>query len=482
MNEKKAIMQGVFWKFAERIAAQSVSLVVSIILARLISPNEYGIISLVTVFITIANIFVTSGFGAALIQKKDADEIDYSSVFYFNLVFSTAIYIFLFFLAIPISNFYEMPLLKPVLRVLSFSIPIMGIISIQQAYITRRMEFKKFFKATFIGTVISAFVGIAMAYMGFGVWALVAQTLTNNIIDTIILQLSIDLRIKRVFSIDRIKTLLDYGWKLLAQSLIVQIYSSLRSLFIGKIYTAEDLAYYTKGNQFPDLISSNIDTAINTALFPAMSRAQESIDTVKKMARKTTQVSSYVMGPILIGFIAVAEPFISLLLTDKWLLAVPFLKIECIILLFRAPQTAILQGLKAIGKSDSVLKCDIPIRIFALLVLFISIRFGVIIFAFSEVLTTVFGTISYSREAKKHLNYNYGEVLLDFGINTLLAAIMGLVVWEIGRILPFTSLVIIVVQVICGFFAYLLLSILSGNSSYKYVLDTAREFVKGRRK
>lgn len=482
MNEKKAVLHGVFWKFSERFAAQCVSLIVSIILARLLNPSEYGIISLVTVFITIANIFVTSGFGAALIQKKDADEVDYSSVFYFNLAFSAIIYFVLFFFAIPISSFYQMPLLKPVLRVLAFSIPIMGINSIQQAYISRKMEFKKFFKATFIGTIMSAFVGIGMAYMGFGVWALVAQTLTNNIIDTIILQLSIDLKIRRVFSFDRIKALLNYGWKLLAQSLIVQIYSSLRSLFIGKIYTTADLAYYTKGNQFPDLISSNIDTAINTALFPAMSRAQESLDTVKKMARKTTQVSSYIMGPILIGFIAVAEPFISLLLTDKWLLAVPFLRIECIILLFRAPQTAILQGLKAIGKSGSVLKCDIPIRIFALLVLLVSIRFGVIIFALSEILTTIFGTVLYSREARKYLNYHYREIAFDFGVNTIVASIMGLVVWEIGKILSFSNLIIIIIQVLCGFLTYLLLSILSSNPSFKYILNMVNEFIKSKRR
>ena len=482
MNEKKAVLQGVFWKFAERIIAQCVSLIVSIILARLLSPSEYGIISLVTVFITIANIFVTSGFGMALIQKIDADETDYSSVFYFNLAFSFVLYLILFFLAIPISQFYEIPLLKPVLRVLALSIPLMGINSIQQAYISRKMEFKKFFKATFIGTVISAFVGIGMAYLGFGVWALVAQTLTNNLIDTIILHLSIDLKIRRVFSIKRIKTLLNYGWKLLVQSLIVQLYSGLRSLIIGKIYTTEDLAYYTKGNQLPNLISSNIDTAINTALFPAMARAQESLYTVKNMARKTTQVSSYIMEPILIGFIAVAEPFISLLLTDKWLLAVPFLRIECLILLFRAPQTAILQGLKAIGKSDSVLKCDLPIRIFGLLILLISVRYGVIIFALSEILTTIFGTILYSRAAKKYLCYKYSEIVSDFGINMIIAAAMGVIVWWIGIILPCSDALKILIQITSGFVLYIMISILTNNQNLKYVLNTAREFLHCRRK
>lgn len=480
MNEKKAVLEGVFWKFAERIAAQFVTLFVSIILARLLIPEEYGMISLVTVFITIANIFVTSGLGAALIQKKDADDIDYSSVFYFNLLFSLVIYLGLFFLAIPISAFYEMPLLKSVIRVLALSIPIMGINSIQQAYISRKMEFRKFFKATLIGTIISAFVGIIMAYKGFGVWALVAQSLTNNIIDTVVLQLSIDLKFIRVFAIDRVKNLFSYGWKLLAQSLIVQIYSSLRSLLIGKIYTTADLAYYTKGNQFPDLISSNVDTAISTALFPAMSRVQDSIGKVKQMARKTTQMSSYIMCPILIGFMAVSSTFISLLLTDKWLPAVPFLQIECLILLFRAPQTSIMQGLKAIGRSDTVLKCDTPIRIFALFVLFISIKFGVMIFALSEIIITVFGTILYSIEAKRYLNYKYTEILYDFGVNIVLSIFMSVAVWGFGKLSPFAGASKLILQIIIGIFVYLVLSVVTKNQNYYYVKRTVCDYIQGR--
>ena len=187
-SEKSQVIQGAFWKFAERIAAQLVSLVVSIVLARLLSPTEYGTISLVMVFITIANVFVNSGFGQALIQKKEADSLDFSSVFYFSLGFTGLIYIALFFLAVPISEFYDMPILIPVLRVLAISVPIMGINSVQQAYVARKMQFRLFFYATFIGTVISAVVGISLAYSGFGVWALVAQTLTNNVIDTIVLQ------------------------------------------------------------------------------------------------------------------------------------------------------------------------------------------------------------------------------------------------------------------------------------------------------
>lgn len=476
--EKKSVLSGVFWKFAERVGAQAVSLIVSIVLARLLAPSEYGAISLVMVFINIANVFVTSGFGTALIQKKDADDVDFSTVFYFSLFFSTCIFIILFFSAGFIAEFYEMPILKPVFRVLSLSIIIMGINSIQQAYISREMMFKKFFYATIIGTIISAVVGIVLAYLGFGIWALVAQSLTNNVIDTIILQLTIQWRPIKAFSFTRLKELFSYGWKLLVQSVVLQIYSSLRSLIIGKIYTPADLAYYTKGNQFPNLISTNIDTAINAALFPAMSKEQESIERVKAMARKATQITSYVMNPILIGFAAVAEPFISLLLTDKWLPCVPYLRICCIALLFRAPQTAILQAIKAVGRSDSVLKVDFPIRIVALVVLIVSIRFGIIYLALSEVLITIFGTILYVIMSHKIINYRAREVCGDFLINTALATVMGIVTWGIGLVLPFPRIVVLIVQIIVGVIVYILLSIITNNPSFKYVLKTVKE-VKG---
>lgn len=476
-SEKNQVIQGAFWKFAERIAAQLVSLVVSIILARLLSPTEYGTISLVMVFITIANVFVNSGFGQALIQKKDADSLDFSSVFYFSLGFTGLIYAVLFFLAVPISKFYDMPILIPVLRVLAISVPIMGVNSVQQAYVARKMQFRLFFYATFIGTVISAVVGVSLAYSGFGVWALVAQTLTNNIIDTIVLQVTIKWKITREFSFERIKSLLNYGWKLLLQSLILQIYSSLRSLLIGKFYTTEDLSYYTKGNQFPELISSNIDTGINAALFPVMSKAQDSIERVKAMARKTTNFTSYVMSPVLIGFMAVAEPLISFLLTDKWLPCVAYLRICCIILLFRAPQTAILQAIKAVGRSDTVLKVDVPIRVFAIVVLCVSLRHSVYVFALSEIIVTLFGTVLYVIVAEQILNYSAIEVCRDFLGNVLMASIMGVAVFCVGSFLSFHPVMVMMIQVVVGVTLYIAMSLLTNASSFLEIKAMAMKLI-----
>ncbi|OXM99235.1 oligosaccharide flippase family protein, partial [Bifidobacterium vansinderenii] len=213
---KFSVISGLFWKFAERMSSQLVSVIVTIILARLLMPSDYGTVTLVTIFITIANVFVNDGFGVALIQKKDADDLDFSSVFYFGIAFSIFLYLIIFFGVAPIvADFYNMPILVPVLRVLALQLPIASINSVQQAYVSRKMIFKKFFYATISGTLISAIVGITMAYFGMGVWALVAQYLTNTVINTFTLRTIIGWRPSLQFSLERLKGLFRYGWKLL---------------------------------------------------------------------------------------------------------------------------------------------------------------------------------------------------------------------------------------------------------------------------
>ena len=258
------------WRFAERSGAQLVSFVVSIVLARMLSPNDYGTIALVTVFTAIMEVFVNCGLGTALIQKKDADDLDFSSVFYFNFVVCLILYAGMFFCSPLIANFYEDVTLIPIIRVLSITILIAGVKGIQQAYVSRNMLFKRFFFSTIGGTIFSAFLGIGMAYMGFGVWALVAQQLSNTAIDTIILWITVKWRPKRVFSWKRLKNLLKFGWKLLVSSLLDTVYNNLRNLVIGRMYSSADLAYYNQGDKFPKVIVTNINTSIDSVLLPTM--------------------------------------------------------------------------------------------------------------------------------------------------------------------------------------------------------------------
>lgn len=214
-NTKNSVASSLFWKFAERIGAQGVNLIVSIVLARILSPEDYGIVALVTIFITISNVFIENGLPTALIQKKNADDLDFSSVFYCNIIMSVILYTIVFLISPLIAQFYNNGQLIPVLRVLAISILVAGLKSIQNAYVSRKMIFKKFFICTSIGTIGSAVLGIYMAYKGFGVWALVAQQLTNTIVDTIMLWITVKWRPIAKFSFDRLKQLFSFGWKML---------------------------------------------------------------------------------------------------------------------------------------------------------------------------------------------------------------------------------------------------------------------------
>lgn len=467
---KKSIISGMFWKFSERIAAQLVSLIVTIILARLLLPSDYGAVSLVMIFITIANVFVSDGFGSALIQKKDADQIDFSTVFYFSIVFSILLYGLIFALAPLVANFYDLPILIPVLRVLAIKVPIAAMNSVQQAYVSRNMLFKRFFYSTLIGTIASAVVGITLAYKGFGVWALVAQYLTNTIMDTLILWFTVKWRPKFVFSIKRLKSLFSYGWKLLVQSLIVTLYGNLRSLLIGKFYTTEDLAFYTKGSYYPNLIVVNVDSAMSAALFPAMAKEQMSKERVKNIARRATKLCSYIMSPLLIGFAVCADTFVMLFLTEKWLPIVPYIRIICVGLLFRAAQTATLQAMKAVGKSDYVLKIDIPVRIFGIFIVLITMKLGVIYVAISEILVAIFGLLLYSYACNKVVKYSIKEIFSDFSWNVLSAAVMGIIVYFIPFIINNKPLILLIVQVVVGGLFYLSISHITKNENYHYIL------------
>lgn len=316
MNNK-SVFSNFIWRFAERCGAQLVTFIVSIVLARILMPEDYGTVALVTVFTTIMQVFVDSGLSTALIQKKDADDLDFSSVFYFNFAVCIILYLIMFFAAPVIASFYEIPELTPIVRVISLTIVISGVKGVQQSYVSRNMLFKRFFYATLGGTIFSAFLGIAMAYAGFGVWAIVAQQLSNTAIDTLILWITVKWRPKFMFSWGRLKGLLGFGWKMLASGLLDTVYNNLRNLLIGKIYSSSDLAFYNQGDKFPKVIVTNINTSIDSVLLPAMSNEQDSRDKVKSMTRRSIMVSCYIMAPLMIGLACCAENIVLLVLTEN---------------------------------------------------------------------------------------------------------------------------------------------------------------------
>lgn len=464
------IFSNFIWRFLERTGAQGITLVVSIVLARLLDPSVYGTIALVTVFTTIMQVFVDSGMGNALIQKKDADDLDFSTVFYYNIVVCVLLYLVMFFAAPLISGFYELPELTPIIRVLSITLIVSGVKNVQQAYVSKNMMFKRFFFSTIGGTIGAAVIGIAMAYMGYGVWALVAQHLFNLLVGTVILWITVKWRPKWMFSWERLKKLFSYGWKLLVSSLIDTVYNDLRQLIIGKLYSSDDLGFYNRGKQFPNLIVTNINTSIDSVLLPTMSDAQDDRERVRSMTRRAIKTSTYIMAPLMIGLAAVAETFVELILTEKWLPCVPYMRVFCITYMFYPIHTANLNAIKAMGRSDMYLKLEIMKKTIGLVVLLSTMWFGVMAMAYSLLFTSVVSQIINSWPNRKLLNYTYLQQLRDIIPGILLAVFMGVCVWCVG-LLGFNSLLTLIIQIVLGAVIYLSGSALFKLESFRYLLS-----------
>lgn len=472
-NKKQSVLANVIWKFAERIGAQVVTLVVSVILARILDPEHYGSVSIVLIFINIANVFVASGFTASLIQKKDSDNLDFSTIFYFNTLFSIALYFLIFVTAPYIEQYFQMKDLCLALRILGLKIPITAFNAIQQAYVAKQMMFRKLFWATLGGTIVSAAVGIWMAYQGFGVFALVGQYLTNSLIDTVMLWFIIKWRPIGKFSFERFKTLYSYGWKNLLTYLVRTIYDDIYSLVIGKRYSSADLAHYTKGKQYPNLIVSNLNTSLCSVLFPAFAKYQDDLPRLKEALRKAIKLSSYVLSPFLIGMAVCAEPMIELLLTSKWLPCVPFLQMVCLYQLLIPVSSANLQVIKSMGRGNTLLGLEITKRIVGVAILLISMQFGVFMIAVGAAVATVFNSIVDSAANSKLLNYSYKQQIMDIFSGLGLSLVMGVCVYSIRYVIS-NSLVLLMVQVIAGAGIFVGLSHVTKNENYLYLLNVIK--------
>ena len=474
---RKDIISNFIWRFAERCGAQAVTLIVSVVLARILTPNDFGTVSIVMVFITIMQVFVDSGLGAALIQKKDADDLDFSSVFYFNFVVCLILYAGMFMAAPYIAGFYNDSSLIAIVRVISLTIVISGVKGIQQSYVSRNMLFKRFFFATIGGTIFSAFLGIGMAYAGCGVWSIVAQQLSNATIDTLILWITVKWRPKRMFSWSRLKELLSYGWKLLASSLLDTIYNNLRNLIIGKIYTSADLAYYNQGDKFPKVIVTNVNTSIDSVLLPSMAGEQDHSERVKSMTRRAIKTSTFIMAPLMMGLLFCAEPIVELLLTEKWLPCVPYLRIFCFTYMFWPIHTANLNAIKAMGRSDLFLKLEIIKKAMGLTLLLLTMRISVMAMAYSLIVSGILSQIINSWPNSKLLNYNYLEQLRDILPSIAIASGMGICVYFVG-FLPLPIAITLMIQIIAGAIIYIGATMLLKLEEFEYLLGMVESFIK----
>ena len=475
MNNAK-VFSNLMWRFMERCGAQVVSFVVSIILARILEPELYGMIALVLVITSILQVFVDSGMANALIQKKDTDDIDYSTVFYFNVAFCLVLYALLFIAAPYISRIYDMGNLTPVIRVLGLTIVISGVKNVQQAYVAKTMQFRRFFFSALGGTTLSAIAGITMAYRGFGIWALVAQQLLNVGVNTAILWITVEWKPKLVFSFERLKGLVSFGWKLLVSSLLDTIYLKLSQLIVGLKYTSSDLAFYNKGDQLSLLVVENINYSIDSVLLPVLSEAQDDTARVREMTGRAIKTSSYIMMPIMMGLAVCAEPLVRLLLTEKWVPCVPFLQIFCGVYAFYPMHTANLNAIKAMGRSDIFLKLEIIKEIVGIGLVFATMRISVYAVAFSQLTAGLISLAINAWPNRGLIGYKFTQQLRDIMPAVLLSALMGLCIMPV-RLLGLNDIFTLMLQVPLGVLVYVAGSALFRVDSFIFMLG----FIKNRR-
>ena len=462
------VFSNVIWRFGERLLSQAASFVVSVILGRLLLPRDFGIVAMATVFILISSVFVTSGFGMSLIQKEDADDLDFSTILIFSFWLSMFLYGLLFLAAPLAARFYKEPLLTPVLRFIALQLPLTSIQSVQQAYVARHMLFRKLFFSTFLGTVISGVIGVSMALAGFGVWSLVAQTIANILINTVALAVSVGRFPPLHFSRERLRGLYGFGWRILLSDLIATIYNELRHLVIGRRYEAEQLAFYDRGQQIPHLLITNLGVAITSVLFPTMAKVQSDKDRLRNITRTAVRTGTYLLFPVMAGLAVVARSLVELLLTGRWLPAVPFLRLACLTYAFDLWSGANLQAIKALGEAHSYLRLEIRKKTIALLLLAASIPFGVTAIAASAGLYSLVAVVMTAVQSDRHIDYPLRAQFRDALPGLLMSMAMALCIAPLS-LLEFPSGIILFLQVIVGATIYIGLSVLTNNESFLLV-------------
>lgn len=472
-NLKNKIISGFVWKFCERFLSQIVSFIVSLIVARILLPSDYGMVSMVNVFIIIANVFVINGFTAALIQKDETDNLDFSTIFFCSLFISILLYILLYIFAPLISKFYKVAELTNIIRVFGLILPISSYNAIQNAYVSKKMQFRKTFLGTFLGTVISGFVGIILAKKGFGVWALIYQYLINNIINCILLFVIIGWSPSLKFSFSRAKPMLKFGVNVFAADFIGTMFNQLNTFIIGKSFSLENLAYYNRGQSFPYLINGNIGSVLTNVMYPAFSNENNHEESFLKLAKKSVKLSTYILSPIYLGLAAAGYTMIKILLTDKWLECYPFMVIVCISCLFSGVSALDLQILKAKGFSNLVFKLEFikkPIWLVAtILAMFTNIyilTLVLVFIGFEEMIVNSFAV-------QKVICYKVKDKLCDFMYAIFPSIVMFLFV-ALLNLVKINSYILFPIQIVVGVLVFIGFSYVTKNDCLMDLLSMIR--------
>lgn len=476
---KKKTISGIIWKGLERSFAQIVSMVVSIVLARILLPEDYSVVSVVTIFFTFCNLFISEGINSALIQKKDSDELDYSTVLILNMGAAVLLYVIMFFSAPYIAKIYENDIIEPVVRVMALTFFINGYKAVLSAKISCDMQFKRYFWATFGGTLLSAVVGITMASKGFGAWALVAQHMTNSFVDSLILTFTTKIRFKLKFSAERFKSLFSYGGKIFFASIITTVYNEIKPLIVGTKFSTSALAFYNRGESFPSIINSLISTTLTQTIFPAMTKLQDDRAALRNVTSRYITMMSFLIFPALLGFFAISDEFITVILTEKWLAAAQYVKVFCVVYMLELIQIGNINAIKALGRSDLILKMEVikKVTYAIIIVLFVVFSESPLLLACSAILCNIVATIVNTYPNKKLIDYGYLDLFKDIIPNLINATVMCIVVMLVQR-LSLNVYLMLVLKIFVGVIVYAFMVIITKNKSFKYLMNTIKQMFK----
>lgn len=464
-------VSGMKWSAIERFAVQGIQFVIGLILARLLTPSDYGIIGMLAIFIAISQTIIDSGFSKALIQKQDRTEVDFSTAFFFNIIVGLVCYLILFLASPYIAQFFKEPILKDVLRVLAINLFFNSLAVVPVAKFSIKVDFKTQSKASIVSTVLSGALGIGLAYKGVGVWALVAQSVSHSFVNVVLLWCLLKWRPQWKYSWESFKKLFGYGGNVLFASIISTIYDNISTLVIGKFYTSKDLGYFTRGQQFPSLLSTNLTAIVQRVTFPILSKIQDDDIRLTSVYRNYIKISSLVIFFLLVFLSSIAKPLVTFLLTAKWIDAVIYLQVFCYALMFDHISSINLNLLYVKGKTNLVLRLEVIKKSVAFIILIASIPFGVLAICLSKVIYTQIAVYINTYYTGKLLNLGYFKQLKDYIPYFILAHLACLPCWFIQSISSLHPILSIIIGGIIAFVLYILLLMITKDDVFrKYII------------
>ena len=421
---KNKATQGVFWSSVERYSLQVVQFLLKLVIARILIPDDYGLIGMIAIFMAISQIFIDGGFSNSLIQKKDRSEAAYSTVFFINFGISVLIYLILFFGAPFIAEFYDKPLLIPITRIYSLNLIINSLVAVNKVKLTVNVDFKTLSKISLGAAIISGIAGIGCAYWGMGVWSLVVQQLLNSVLTVLLSFYYVKWRPRLMFSMASFHSLFNFGSKLLIASLIHALYENLYNLFIGKKFTSATLGLFTRAQDFTNFAGSNVSAILKRVSFPVLSQIQDDDERLMAVYKKYIKTATWATFPMLLGLCGIAKPMVLVLLTEKWVGCVPYLQILCFAMLWDCVTQVNLNLLYVKGHSDWVLRLEIIKKSIAFTILFASLGFGMYVICLGKALYSIIALYLNTYYTKKLFNYGFWKQMKDLLPQLLLSLLM----------------------------------------------------------